>query len=104
MLALASGEISDAARGAIVRDVATLILNYCKYPTTQQLEVVASKITKQFPVLADTWYRSCKLKHITFTGIINHTVLKFRGTSLLSWFDSNLRKLVNKNYFINVQV
>lgn len=54
MLALASGEISDATRGAIVRDVASLILNYCKYPTTQQLEVVASNITKQFPVLADT--------------------------------------------------
>ena len=54
MVALATGEIGDFVRNGIVQDVAAKIFNYCKYPTSDQLQVVASKIVKAFPILRDT--------------------------------------------------
>ena len=50
---LSSGCITHVTRRAIVQDVAAICLNYCKYPTTKQLDVIASKIVTTFPVLAD---------------------------------------------------
>ena len=55
MEALASGlPLPDNARSFIVRDVAGRMLNHCKYPSTMQIGVVASKLVKQFPSLEDT--------------------------------------------------
>ena len=55
MVALAAGEIADFVRHGIVKDVAAMILNKCKYPTSDQLQVVvASKIVKAYPILQDT--------------------------------------------------
>ena len=55
MIALASGmPLPDSAKIAIVRDIATLILNNCKYPTMSQVGVVASKLVKQYNHLEDT--------------------------------------------------
>lgn len=54
MAEIASGQITQVTRRAIVQDVSAKCLNYCKYPTTNQLEVIASKIVSAFPVLADT--------------------------------------------------
>lgn len=54
MAELTSGRVTGTTRRAITQDVATKCLNYCKYPTSGQLEVVASKIVAVFPILADT--------------------------------------------------
>ena len=54
MSELSTGMITGTTRRAIIQDVAAKCLNYCKYPTTIQIEVVASKIVSTFPVLADT--------------------------------------------------
>ena len=54
MIELTSGQITTTTRRAIVQDVAAKCLNYCKYPTSGQIEVVASKIVSTFPILADT--------------------------------------------------
>lgn len=54
MREISTGQITQVTRRAIIQDVSAKCLNYCKYPTTNQLEVVASKIVSTFPVLADT--------------------------------------------------
>lgn len=54
MAALTTGRVSTNIRSQIVQDVTTKILSYCKYPTTLQYEVVALKLTTQFPILTDT--------------------------------------------------
>lgn len=54
MAEISTGSITSLTRRAITQDVAAKCLNYCKYPTMQQLEVVASKIVSTFPVLVDT--------------------------------------------------
>lgn len=51
---LTTGIITGTTRRAIVQDVAAKCLNHCKYPTTGQIEVIASKIVAQFPILSDT--------------------------------------------------
>lgn len=44
MLAISKGELTSSARREIVQSVASKMLNNCKYPTTDQIDVVASKI------------------------------------------------------------
>ena len=73
MCALSSKEITDNIRSAIVRDVATLILNHCKYPTVAQCDVVASKIVKQWDVLEDTLGTG----HVSYTFSIITAYLLF---------------------------
>ena len=51
---LSTGQITCTTRRAIIQDVSAKCLNHCKYPTSEQLVVVASKIVAAFPVLADT--------------------------------------------------
>ena len=46
MCSLSSGKLSSSARREIVQQVAAKMLSYCKYPTSQQFETVASKIVK----------------------------------------------------------
>ena len=53
MTELTTGCITHITRRAIVQDVAAKCLNYCKYPTSQQVEVIASKIVTEFPILTD---------------------------------------------------
>lgn len=51
---LTTNQVTSTTRRAVVKDVAAKCLNYCKYPTSEQLQVVASKIVATFPNLADT--------------------------------------------------
>ncbi len=44
MLAISKGELTSSARREIVQSVASKMLNKCKYPTSEQIDVVASKI------------------------------------------------------------
>ena len=46
MLAISKGELTSSARREIVQSVASKMLNNCKYPTTDQIDVVASKIVE----------------------------------------------------------
>ena len=54
MAELTTGQVTDITRRAIVQDVAAKCLNYCKYPSNNQIQVVASKIVSTFPILKDT--------------------------------------------------
>ena len=45
MAMLASGKITKLAKAKIVQATILIMLNYCKYPTTSQQEVIAKKIT-----------------------------------------------------------
>ena len=54
MAALTTKKISSNVRAQISQDVATKMLSNCKYPTTEQFEIVAQKIVSSFPVLKDT--------------------------------------------------
>lgn len=47
MLAISKGELTSSARREIVQSVASKMLNNCKYPTTDQIDVVASKIVEK---------------------------------------------------------
>ena len=44
MLALRAGQMTSKARNEIVHAVAIKMINYCRIPSTTQIEVVASKI------------------------------------------------------------
>lgn len=44
MLAISKAELTSSTRREIVQSVASKMLNHCKYPTTDQIGVVASKI------------------------------------------------------------
>ena len=54
MTELITCQITATTRRAIIQDVAAKCLNYCKYPKSEQIEIVASKIVATFPILADT--------------------------------------------------
>ena len=54
MTEISTGVITRTTYNAITQDVTSKMLNYCKHPTIQQVEVVASKIVSIYPVLADT--------------------------------------------------
>lgn len=54
MAALTAKKISSNVRAQISQDVATKMLGYCKYPTSDQYEVIAQKIVATFPVLRDS--------------------------------------------------
>ena len=73
MTELSFGLITGVTRRAITQDVAAICLNHCKYPSIQQLEVVASKIVAEFPVLADT----IGTGHASFNRI-QHTITKLK--------------------------
>ena len=45
MAVLASGKMTKSAKAEIVQATVSKMLNYCKYPTTAQQEVIAKKIT-----------------------------------------------------------
>ena len=45
MAVLASGKITKSAKAEIVQTTVSKMLNFCKYPTTAQQEVIAKKIT-----------------------------------------------------------
>ena len=45
--------VTPKVRNHIVREVATRMLDHCLYPTDRQYQVVAAKVVRQFPVLAD---------------------------------------------------
>ena len=47
MLAISKGELTSSARREIVQSVASKMLNSCKYPTTDQIDVVASWIVEK---------------------------------------------------------
>ena len=47
MLAISKGELTSSARREIVQSVASKMLNNCKYPTTDQIDVVASRIVEK---------------------------------------------------------
>ena len=47
MVAISKGELTSSARREIVQLVASKMLNNCKYPTTNQIDVVASNIVKK---------------------------------------------------------
>lgn len=44
MVAISKKQLNSAARREIVQATAAKIMNVCKYPTMQQIKVVASKI------------------------------------------------------------
>jgi len=44
MLATSKAELTSSARREIVQSVASKMLNHCKYPTSDQIGVAASKI------------------------------------------------------------
>lgn len=54
MAALTTKKISSNVRAQISQDIATKMLGYCKYPTSDQYEVIAQKIVSTFPVLKDS--------------------------------------------------
>lgn len=54
MAALTTKRISSNVRAQKSQDVATKMLSSCKYPTSEQYEVVAHKIISTFPVLKDS--------------------------------------------------
>ena len=54
MTELTIGKVTGTTRRSIIQDVASKCLNYCKYPSTHQIDTIASKIVSTFPVLADT--------------------------------------------------
>lgn len=54
MAELTTGRVTDITRHAIVQDVAAKCPNYCKYPSSNQIQVVASKIVSTFPITKDT--------------------------------------------------
>ena len=47
MLAISKVELTSSARREIVQSVASKMLNSCKYPTTDQIDVVASRIVEK---------------------------------------------------------
>ena len=54
MAELTTGQVTDTTIRAIVQDVAVKCLNYCKYRSNNQIQVVASKIVSTFPIFKDT--------------------------------------------------
>ena len=50
---LSSGCITHITGIAIVQGVVAICLNYCKYLSSKQFDVFASKFVAAFPVLAD---------------------------------------------------
>ena len=46
--------VTPKVRNHITREVVTRMLDHCLYPTDKQYQVVASKVVRQFPILADT--------------------------------------------------
>ena len=46
--------VTPKVRNHITREVVTRMLDHCLYPMDNQYQVVASKVVRQFPVLADT--------------------------------------------------
>ena len=46
--------VTPKGRNHITREVATRMLDHCLYLTDNQYQVVASKVIRQFPILADT--------------------------------------------------
>ena len=47
MLAISKVELTSSARREIVQSVASKMFNNCKYPTTDQIDVVASRIVEK---------------------------------------------------------
>lgn len=54
MQAITLGEFNDSARNEIVRSIVERMLNYCRYPTLKQKEVISSKIVHTFKGSKDT--------------------------------------------------
>lgn len=54
MAALTTKKISSNVRAQISQGIATKMLSYCKYPTSEQYEIIAQKIVSAFPVLKDS--------------------------------------------------
>lgn len=54
MIALTNVRITTNVRAQIVQDVATKMMSYCKYPSTDQYETVAIKLVTAFPILKDS--------------------------------------------------
>ena len=46
MLCISKGQLTKNARTEIVQSVTHKMLNYCKYPSKDQREIVASKIVR----------------------------------------------------------
>lgn len=46
--------ITPKVTNHVVREVAARMLDHCLFPTKNQYEVIAAKIVRQFPVLADS--------------------------------------------------
>ena len=47
MCCISTGKLTSAARREIVQAVTSKLMNYCKYPTGRQIEVIASKLVER---------------------------------------------------------
>ena len=54
MAALRSKRIGDKHRHEIVQEICSRMINFCKYPTSKQCNIVAAKLVQKFPQLRDT--------------------------------------------------
>ena len=65
MAALRSKRIGDKHRHEIVQEICSRMINFCKYPTTKQRNIVAAKLVQKFPQLRDARFTCGHVSSIT---------------------------------------
>ena len=53
MTALRNKRIADKHRHEITQEICSRMINFCKYPTKKQRNIVAAKLVQKFPQLRD---------------------------------------------------
>lgn len=94
MAALTNKRIGDKHRHEITQEICSRIINFCKYPTKKQRDIVASKLVQKFPQLRDcsftcghvssNIYQSCYLLASCYIcAHRNHGLPNFKGEWLI---------------------